>query len=311
MLVPELQLESEWVLKAISHELRRKILNLISDYTFLSYTDLLNELNLSTGKLNFHLKQLSALIEKDSEGYYRLTTIGTKAMDVLLKIHMISDEEEERRKFEKFMPTITVRDFDPAHETKKRWYLVIFTLYIPVFVLLILVNSFVNSAYLGILVDYPQPLRKFIYTLISIGISLPILAMILFLTRKFIESLHYEIYDTEIVIRKGIITRSRVIIPFRTITNLVVKRAPYERLLGLSSLIIQTAGEGGTSEPEGKIIGLYYPHDLVEEIMNLVRLLDPPEYLKERIPLSKTPQSIRFLYTQILEQLKEMKDKLD
>ena len=55
MLVPELTLESEWILKAVSHKLRRRILNLIYDYTFLNYSDLLRELNLTTGKLNFLL----------------------------------------------------------------------------------------------------------------------------------------------------------------------------------------------------------------------------------------------------------------
>ena len=68
MIVPELTTESEWVLKAVSHNLRRRILNLIYDYSFINYTDLLRELDLSTGKLNFHLKQLTGLIEKHQDG---------------------------------------------------------------------------------------------------------------------------------------------------------------------------------------------------------------------------------------------------
>ena len=94
------------------------------------------------------------------------------------------------------------------------------------------------------------------------------------------------------MIHKGIITKKRAVIPYRTITNLVVKRNPFDRLFGISKVIIQTAGESASAQPEGRMIGIYYPHDLLEEILNLVRLLDPPVYLKEKIPLSTTPATI-------------------
>ncbi|MCG3254678.1 MAG: helix-turn-helix transcriptional regulator, partial [Candidatus Heimdallarchaeota archaeon] len=72
MIISELAFESEWVLKAITNDIRRKILFLIDDYSFLTYTDLLRELDLSTGKLNFHLRQLTGLIDKKGEKTYIL-----------------------------------------------------------------------------------------------------------------------------------------------------------------------------------------------------------------------------------------------
>lgn len=75
-------------------------------------------------------------------------------------------------------------------------------------------------------------------------------------------------------------------------------------------MIIQTAGESGSAKPESKIIGIYYPHDLLEEILNLVRLLDPPAYLKDKVPLSVTPAAIREFYTKILNQLQAIDEKL-
>ena len=58
------------------------------------------------------------------------------------------------------------------------------------------------------------------------------------------------------------------------------------------------------------MIGLYYPHDLLEEILNLVRLLDPPIYMREKVPLSVTPEAIRKLYIKILDQLQSIDQKL-
>ncbi len=78
----------------------------------------------------------------------------------------------------------------------------------------------------------------------------------------------------------------------------------------ISKVIIQTAGEEGSAQPEGKIIGIYYPHNLLEEILNLVRLLDLPTYLKDKVPISVTPAVIRELYNEILKQLQAIDEKL-
>ena len=88
------------------------------------------------------------------------------------------------------------------------------------------------------------------------------------------------------------------------------KRTPFDRLFGISKIIIQTAGESGSAQPEGKMIGVYYPHDLLEEILNLVRLLDPPIYLREKAQISVTPATIRGLYIKILSQLQSIEEKL-
>ena len=129
------------------------------------------------------------------------------------------------------------------------------------------------------------------------------------LSKLYIESINYEILDTEITIMKGFIVKTRTVIPYRTITNLVIKQGPIDFMLGISNIIIQTAGESGNAEPEGKLIGIYYAQDLIEEILNLVRLLDPPSYLRERIP-ARTSRNISGLYGQILNELKKMDEKL-
>ncbi len=63
--------------------MRRKILYLLEKEGFISYTDLMDKLNLEqTGQLNFHLKKLNNLIGKDKKSYY-LTDDGKQILRIL------------------------------------------------------------------------------------------------------------------------------------------------------------------------------------------------------------------------------------
>jgi len=308
---PELSFESNWVLKGISHSIRQRILKLIADNTFQSYTDLMQKLSLSTGKLNFHLKQLTGLIEKQSDGSYILTVVGNKAIDIMKQINSINDDKEQIDHFNSIILGRSLRQFEPATETKKKWYfwmLIIYGLFIwtPV----IIVESVLDLNYLNILASSQKSLRIITNIAIYTGIILVILILSCFIAKKYIEAISYEVLDTEIMISKGLVIKTRTVIPFRTITNLVIRQGPIDFLLGISNVIIQTAGESAKSEPEGKLIGIYYAKDLIEEILNLVRLLDPPSYLKEKISLSSTSKNITELYSQILTELQNIDEKL-
>ncbi|MFW9852629.1 MAG: PH domain-containing protein [Candidatus Thorarchaeota archaeon] len=309
MLVPELTFESEWVLKAVSHQLRRKILNLIYDYSFLNYSDLLRELDLTTGKLNFHLKQLTGLIEKQRDGEYRLTPIGEKALEILKQVYSISEDEDQVNYFQTLQLGITIEEFRPGVEAKRANYLAISLFFaLPTWISLMFVAGFVDFIIIANISSIA--FRKIVNASIFTGIIILVLLSILFLVKLYIESIKYEVLDTELVIRKGIITKKHTIIPYRTITNLLSKRSPFDRLFGISKIIIQTAGESASAQPEGRMIGVYYPHDLLEEILNLVRLLDPPIYLREKAQISVTPAVIRELYIKILEQLQAIDEKI-
>lgn len=56
------------VFQALSHPIRRTILKIIASRpNGVPYTELIMELGLSTGKLNYHLEQLGGLIGKNDE----------------------------------------------------------------------------------------------------------------------------------------------------------------------------------------------------------------------------------------------------
>ena len=85
----------EIIVQGIGHEERRNILKIIgSSPEGVKYSDVLNELQLNTGKLNYHLKLLEGLIERDNDRNYRLTKLGMKSVMILKSITEDLDEED-------------------------------------------------------------------------------------------------------------------------------------------------------------------------------------------------------------------------
>lgn len=64
------------IFQALAHPMRRNVLKIVSSsQNAITYTELITELGLSIGKLNYHLEQLKGLIEKKDEHRYMLTPL--------------------------------------------------------------------------------------------------------------------------------------------------------------------------------------------------------------------------------------------
>lgn len=83
----------EVLLNALNHEIRREILKLLKEGKK-SYTQLLNFFTVPTGKLNYHLRLLEGLIEKDTDNLYQLTAFGHRAWEILEKFRTEISEKE-------------------------------------------------------------------------------------------------------------------------------------------------------------------------------------------------------------------------
>ena len=104
-----------------------------------------------------------------------------------------------------------------------------------------------------------------------IGNALWMAPTFLFLPLYF-KSIHYEIGEDEIVAHQGILTQSVKTIPYRTITDLEVKRDLLDRgLLNLGSLDVQTAGQSAQSGAEVRVVGLTNWSELRAEIVERLR----------------------------------------
>ncbi|MFA5572091.1 MAG: helix-turn-helix domain-containing protein [Candidatus Bathyarchaeia archaeon] len=67
------------IFQALVHPIRRTIVRSVqSRNQGVSYTELITELGLPTGKLNYHLDQLKGVLEKNTANYYILTPLGKK-----------------------------------------------------------------------------------------------------------------------------------------------------------------------------------------------------------------------------------------
>lgn len=92
-----------------------------------------------------------------------------------------------------------------------------------------------------------------------------VVAMIL--SVPYFRSLRYEIQEDEVIVKVGIITHSVKHVPYRTVTNITVKRDIFDRwFFNLGTLTIQTAGMSGQTGAEESLVGL----DNVQEVYELV-----------------------------------------
>ena len=83
--------------QALAHPIRRTIIRIVqSRNQGISYTELITELGMSTGKLNYHIEQLKGLIEKNSSQHYVLTPFGKKAIEHLNLIDQKISPDDEK-----------------------------------------------------------------------------------------------------------------------------------------------------------------------------------------------------------------------
>lgn len=84
------------IIQVLGHRERRNILKMLStSEDGATYSEILGETGLSTGRLNYHLKELEGFIERSEDRRYGLTVLGRKALHVLHNIHEDLDETYE------------------------------------------------------------------------------------------------------------------------------------------------------------------------------------------------------------------------
>jgi putative membrane protein len=91
------------------------------------------------------------------------------------------------------------------------------------------------------------------------------------LSGPYYHSLRYEVQDDEVVVNVGIWTKSVKHVPYRTVTNIQVKRDVVDRLLGIGTLNIQTAGMSGQKGAEERLVGLSNVQEVYERVAEELR----------------------------------------
>jgi uncharacterized membrane protein YdbT with pleckstrin-like domain len=143
---------------------------------------------------------------------------------------------------------------------------------------------------------------------ITIGIVAALWIISVPLISVWFKNLKYAITSERITIHKGIISRNEQNIPFKAITDFSYHRSPYDRLLGIGSLRIQTAGQSPTSSGfEGIFAGLTNGPELLEELRQRVK----ENQLKVSVTGESKPQTEEETLTRILEELKKIRTILE
>jgi putative membrane protein len=107
---------------------------------------------------------------------------------------------------------------------------------------------------------------------VSAGIDLLWWIPGMLLVHPYYKSLRYKVEEDQVVVHAGIWTQSVKHVPYRTVTNITIKRGILDRWLGLGTLEIQTAGMSGSQGgPEQGLVGLADPQHVYETVSRKLR----------------------------------------
>ncbi len=96
------------------------------------------------------------------------------------------------------------------------------------------------------------------------------------LVMLWIKNLSYFIEEDRITINKGILSKIQQNIPLRGITDFMLHRSLYDRILGIGSIRIQTAGQSRSSNGyEGQLSGLLNWEGLHQQMREKLKSLHP------------------------------------
>lgn len=95
-----------------------------------------------------------------------------------------------------------------------------------------------------------------VYLAWFLGITLLWVIPTLALLVPYGRTIHYALDDREITVRKGLLTKTEKSVPYAKVTNVELKRGIWDRLLGMGTLQIHTAGYSQQSNAEAGLSGL-------------------------------------------------------
>jgi len=118
----------------------------------------------------------------------------------------------------------------------------------------------------------------------------------------------------EVYVKKGVLTITRKHVPFRTITNISSRAGVFDRLFGIGSVHIETAGYSGSQRkgPEVKLEGVVFYEEVRDFILNELRKFKAPYVTGTEVvhPIEEPVPRMEGLDDEILTTLREIRDIL-
>ena len=120
------------------------------------------------------------------------------------------------------------------------------------------------------------------YFIISLFWYVPMMIIIPFYVRTFEYSVSSKegAAAPEVYVRKGLLNVTKKHVPFRTVTNILSRAGPLDRLFGIGTVEIETAGFSGSPQggrnPEEKIEGIPFYEEVRDYILQELRRFRDP-----------------------------------
>ncbi|WP_423745358.1 PH domain-containing protein (plasmid) [Haladaptatus sp. SPP-AMP-3] len=96
----------------------------------------------------------------------------------------------------------------------------------------------------GVLAGVRRFLVEFALTLVGAGVLIAAVVGVAYVLFKY-RTWRFEIRDDDLYLERGVFTRVTTVVPFVRVQHVDTQRGPIERLLGLGSVVVYTAGSRG------------------------------------------------------------------
>ena len=150
-------------------------------------------------------------------------------------------------------------------------------------------------------------------TYIIVGVGIPLYILSIVFVFPYYNSISYTLTTQEIVVNKGFLVKRTKIVPYRNITNFVMRRGIIERIIGgnnFGTLLVETAGQGPQqNHPEQRLVGIMDVTGYTEKLRGILSKMKGQAAITAD---TETASSLddEVLLVSILETLKEIKNKL-
>jgi len=124
------------------------------------------------------------------------------------------------------------------------------------------------------------------------------------------ENFTFELASKDIIIREGVITRKTTVIPYARIQDIRTERTLIERLLGLATLELETAGSSKVAS-ETLIPGIANKNELIAELMELVEKAKGGGLGEESQQGAASAGAAPAVLTEILVELKNISSRME
>ncbi|UCE29366.1 MAG: PH domain-containing protein [Candidatus Bathyarchaeota archaeon] len=197
-----------------------------------------------------------------------------------------------------------------------------------VIVWLLIILGFIGLSFLAAYFEpeeYPSAIQSITTWISSVNLwaiimnlvwLIPLLAYTPYYFRSIEFSVKAETGETmpEVYVKKGVLTITRKHVPFRTITNISSKAGLFDRLFGIGSVHIETAGYSGSQQkgPEVKLEGIVFYEEVRDFILNELRKFKAPYVTGTEFvhPIEEPVPRMEGLEDEMLITLREIRDIL-